>query len=120
MWDHKATFVLKKDQLQHVEIKAQGRDHHLAFRWTLYKNGGLVMHISYDRQNFQPLLYAKYRKNSFMIDLFSKPADGNVANYWTPYALLQFKAFDPKKREAWFDLLIKGYGKNEIYFEKGR
>jgi len=78
------------------------------------------MHVAYDRQRFQPLLYREYRRNSFHIDLFSKPTDGVEFYGFTPYALLQFKAFDPQKKEAWFDLFIKGYGKNEIYFKKGQ
>ncbi|BDY12104.1 hypothetical protein [Hydrogenimonas cancrithermarum] len=119
-WDHFETFVLKKDQIQKVAVYEEEKEHTLAFRWTLYQNGGLVMHVAYDSRRFQPLLYAKYRLDSFRIDLFSKPNDASPKEGENPYALLVFKAYDAKRKEAYFDLLIKSYGKSEILYERGK
>ncbi len=119
-WDYSDTFVLKKDQVQHILIREKSKIHKLAFSWTLYANGGLVMHVSYDDRKFQPLLYTKYRLESFRIDLFSKPDTMSGKGESSPYLLLQFKAFDSEKKEAWLDLLLKGYGKNEISYVRGR
>ena len=119
-WDYSDTFVLKKDQIQHIRIREKSKIHRLAFSWTLHANGGLVMHVSYDGRKFQPLLYQRYRLESFRIDLFSKPDTISEKGATPPYLLLQFKAFDSKKKEAWLDLLLKGYGKNEISYVRGR
>jgi len=118
-WTSYASFVLKKDQIQHVKIVERvGGVHKLAFRWTLYVNGGLVMHIAYDKRRYQSLLYLSYKRNAFRFDLFPKPKDAIYKPFETPYALLVFKAFDKKKKEAWFDLLVQSYENSEIYFNK--
>ncbi|WOE71161.1 hypothetical protein RZR97_06165 [Hydrogenimonas thermophila] len=112
---------MKKDQIQHVEIvERTGQTHKLAFRWTLYINGGLVMHVSYDKHKFQPLLYLTYHRNTFRFDLFPKPKDALYKPLETPYALLVFKAYDEEKKEAWFDLLMQTFDNSEIYFKQGQ
>ncbi|WP_457592215.1 hypothetical protein [Hydrogenimonas sp.] len=119
-WDHYATFSLEKDQKQTIEIHEGKRIHRLTFRWTLYKNGGLVMHVNYDKHSYQPLLYARYRLDSYKIDLFPKADDASRQNFETPYALIAFKAFDGKKRRAALDLMIKDYGMSEIFYAEGK
>jgi len=117
-WTHYLSFVLKKDQIQNVKIiERTGGIHRLSFRWTLYINGGLVMHMAYDKRRYQPLLYLSYQRNAFKFDLFPKPRDAIYRPIETPYALLVFKAFDEKKKEAWFDLLVQSYSNSEIYPE---
>ncbi|WP_143089716.1 hypothetical protein [Hydrogenimonas thermophila] len=112
---------MKKDQIQHVEIvERTGQVHKLAFRWTLYINGGLVMYVSYDKHKFQPLLYLTYHRNAFRFDLFPKPKDALYKPLETPYALLVFKAYDEEKKEAWFDLLMQTFDNSEIYFKQGQ
>jgi len=120
-WTHNVSFALKKDQIQHVEIvERTGQVHKLAFRWTLYINGGLVMHVSYDKHKFQPLLYLTYHRNTFRFDLFPKPKDALYKPLETPAALLVFKAYDEEKKEAWFDLLMQTFDNSEIYFKQGQ
>ena len=119
-WSHYDTFALKKDQVQHVQINANEKTHRLAFRWTLYENGGLVMHVIYDGHRFQPLLYADYKRDAFRIDLFSRPNDASPMQFETPFALLIFKAFDPKKREAHIDMKIRSDEESEVFYEKGK
>jgi len=119
-WTFEDTFALKKDQLQHIEIHARQKTHHLAFRWTLYSNGGLVMLVNYDGHRFQPLLYADYKRDGFRIDLFAKPNDASPMQFETPYALLLFRSFDDAKKEAWIDLKIKADEKTEVLYQKGK
>ncbi len=119
-WDHYAAFSLEKDQLQKIEIREGERIHNLSFRWTLYKNGGLVMHVNYDKRSYQPLLYAKYRLDSYRIELFPKADDASMERMQTPYALIVFKAFDGKRKRAAFDLMIKDYGQSEIFYTEGK
>jgi len=71
-WKYSKTFVLKKDQLQHVVIYDGEKKHQLSFRWTLYVNHGLVMHVDYDGHTYQPLLSTRYRLQRFKVDLFFK------------------------------------------------
>ncbi|WP_456451724.1 hypothetical protein [Hydrogenimonas sp.] len=120
MWSHYDTFVLKKDQVQHVEIHANHKTHRLAFRWTLFVNGGLVMHVTYDGHRFQPLLYADYKRDAFRLDLFSRPNDASPLQYETPYALLIFKRFDAAKKRAEIEMKIKSDEASEVYYVKGK
>ena len=120
MWSHYDTFVLKKDQLQHVRIHANHRTHRLAFRWTLFVNGGLVMHVTYDGHRFQPLLYADYKRDAFRVDLYAKPNDASPLQYETPHAFLIFRKFDEAAKKAEIELKIKSDEPSEVYYEKGK
>ncbi|MCF6200909.1 MAG: hypothetical protein L3J42_02085 [Hydrogenimonas sp.] len=119
-WDHYVAFTLTKDRWQSVEIHEGEKVHTLKFCWTLYKNGALVMHVNYDNYRYQPLLYAKYRLDSFKVEIFPKSDDSSRSQLQTPYALIMFKAFDEKKREAYLDLGIKDYGMSEIFYAEGK
>ena len=120
-WTHYVSFALKKDQIQHVDIvERAGKVHKLSFRWTLYVNGGLVMHVEYDDRRYQPLLYLSYHRNSFRFDLFPKQKDVLYKPFETPYLLLVFKAYDKEKGEVWFDLLLQTFNNSEIYFKEGQ
>ena len=48
---------LKKDQTKKILIKYDTIQKLFQFRWTLYKNGGLVIFRSYDRSVAQNILY---------------------------------------------------------------
>ncbi len=120
IWNHQAAFGLKKDQWQNVKIKRASKVHLLKFRWTLYKKGALVMHVLYDKKSYQPLLYVSHRLNTFKVDLFSKPDNSSRVQYEIPYALIVFRAFDEKKKMAYFDFLIKDYGLGEIFYAEGK
>ena len=72
------------------------------FRWTLYKNGGLVIHRSYDGIVAQNILYLRNKNQSFRLELKPRGADFyNVA-----YVLVKFKEFDSQKKEAKFELFL--------------
>ncbi len=119
-WDHYAAFSLKKDSWQNIQIHEGERIHNLKFRWTLYKNGALVMHVNYDKRTYQPILYTKYGLDAFKIKLFAKADDASRKQFEIPYALIVFKAFDEKKRKAHLDLKIKDYGMSEIFYTEGK
>ncbi len=119
-WQFHDTFVLKKDQIQHLDIHAAHKDHKLAFRWTLYASGGLVMHVRYDGHAYQPMLYKDFRRHAYRIDLFAKPNDASPMQYETPHALLIFTAFDDARKEAWLDVKIKSDETVEVYYTKGK
>ncbi|MBL0707613.1 MAG: hypothetical protein JJW00_01020 [Sulfurimonas sp.] len=96
------TISLKKDELKKILVKYGAISKLLKFRWTLYKNDGLVIHRSYDRVVAQNILYLEYASNSFIVVL--KPR--GTKYYKAPYMLVKFKEFDFEKEEAIFDLLL--------------
>ena len=93
---------LKKDQEQKIIVKYDGRKKVLTFRWTLYKNNGLVLFRSYDKIVAQNILYLRKTSRSFRLEL--KPSGQNF--YDKPYVLVMFKDFDPETREAKFELFL--------------
>ncbi len=119
-WDHYAAFALEKDRWQIIDIHEGDRLHTLKFRWTLFKNGALVMHVEYDKHRYQPLLYKKFRLDSFKIDIFTKRDDLPRTAMVNPYAIIIFKAFDSGKSVAHIDLAIKDYGMSEIFYTEGK
>ena len=119
-WDHYDTFRLQKDQWQHVRIHTKHRSHELAFRWTLYQGGGLVMHVRYDAHRYQPLLYRDARRDTFRLPLFARQDEASPLPLGRPYALLIFREFDPRRREAVIDMRLKTHGETEVYYVKGK
>jgi len=103
---------LKKDETKKILVKYDNKKKLFTFRWTLYKNNGLIIHRSYDSIVAQNILYLRYQNQSFRFDLKPKGAD----YYNVPYILIQFKKFDFKKREALFELLLSD-DKNQIELE---
>jgi len=93
---------LKKDQIQRIIVKYNGREKEFFFRWTLYKNNGLVMFRSYDKIVAQNILYLRKTSRSFRVEL--KPSGLNFYN--KPYLLVMFKDFDYKTRKAKFELFL--------------
>ena len=93
---------LKKDQEQKIIVKYDDRDKVFTFRWTLYKNNGLVLFRSYDKIVAQNILYLRKTSRSFRVEL--KPRGLNF--YDKPYLLVMFKDFDFETREAKFELFL--------------
>lgn len=94
--------TLKKDEYKKILVKYDIYKKLFKFRWTLYKNGGLVIHRKYDTIVGQNILYLRYQNQSFRFDL--KPRGGDAYN--VPYILVKFKKFDFKKHEALFELFL--------------
>jgi len=93
---------LKKDKEQKIIVKYDGREKVFTFRWTLYKNNGLVIFRSYDKIVAQNILYLRKTSRSFRIEL--KPRGLNF--YDKPYLLVMFKDFDYQTRKAKFELFL--------------
>lgn len=93
---------LKKDEQKKILVKYDDKEKLFIFRWTLYKNGGLVMFRVYDKIVAQNVLYLRYQNESFRFDLKNRSLDAHEV----PYILVKFKEFDEKKKEAVFDLFL--------------
>ena len=93
---------LQKDELTHILVKYENREKLFKFRWTLYTNGGLVIHRSYDKIISQNILYLRYKNQSIRQELKPRGADF----YNVPYLLVKFKEFNTQKHEAVFELFL--------------
>ena len=109
---YKHKISLKKDEQSRVIVKYDSKEKLFKFRWTLYKNGGLVIHRSYDRAVSQNILYLRNRNQSFRVELKPRGADF----YNVPYILVKFKKFDYEKREAIFEIYLSD-DKNQMILE---
>lgn len=103
--DFKQTQVikLKKDEQKKILVKYENFIKTFEFRWTLYKNGGLVILRSYDKIVAQNILYKRYKNNSFRLELKSR---GKSKRYNVPYLLVKFEDFNFKTSEATFKILL--------------
>jgi len=102
--DFKQTEIirLKKDEQKKFLVKYQEFIKLFELRWTLYKNGGLIIHRSYDKIISQNILYKRYKNNSFRLKLkSSKSSNRNEA-----YLLVKFEEFDFKTDEAVLKLFL--------------
>jgi len=93
---------LQKDEQKKILVKYDSNERLFKFRWTLYKNGGLVIHRSYDGSVAQNILYLKNKNQSFRLELKPRGADF----YSVPYVLVKFKEFDFEKKKAKFELFL--------------
>ena len=93
---------LKKDEQKKILVKYDSREKLFKFSWTLYINGGLVMHRSYDKIVAQNILYLNGKNQSFKLELVTRGAN----YYEPPYVLVKFKEFNAHKNEAVFQLFL--------------
>ena len=93
---------LQKDEQKKILVKYDSNERLFKFRWTLYKNGGLVIHRSYDGIVAQNILYLRNKNRSFRLELKPRGADF----YNVPYVLVKFKEFEAQKKEAKFELFL--------------
>ena len=93
---------LQKDEQKKILVKYDSNERLFKFRWTLYANGGLVIHRSYDGVVAQNILYLRNKNQSFRLELKPRGADF----YNVPYLLVKFKEFDYKKNKAKFELFL--------------
>lgn len=90
---------LQKEQNYRAQIVLESTQKPLVLRWTLYKNYGLVMHIRYDKFNYQTILYTDYQRADFALPLGDNPK---------PMLHIFFKDFSEQK--AHLRLYIEGVG----------
>jgi hypothetical protein len=103
--DFKQTKIikLKKDEQKKILVKYENFEKLFEFRWTLYKNGGLIIHRSYDKIVAQNVLYKRYKNNFFRLELKSR---GKSKSFSAPYLLVKFEEFDFQKSEAVFKIFL--------------
>lgn len=97
---------LNKDEIKYLDIFIGNNKKTLSFRWTLYKDNGLVMHIKYDNLPHQNILY-KNNANSYKIIL-------NTLNssYMNPYIIIYFIDFNDSSRKAKFRYHLFKFNEN--------
>ena len=96
------TYTLAKDEVKKILVKTQRSQKVLKFRWTLYKNEGLVFFTSFDQIVSQHILYLNHTNQSLRIDLIPRGAH----DYVEPYLLLHFDEFDFTAHKAKISLWI--------------
>ncbi len=96
------TYLLAKDEVKKVLIKTKNAQKLLRFRWTLYKNDGLVVFTSFDQIPSQHILYLNHKNQSIRIPILPRGAH----DYIEPYLLLRFDEFDFSKHKAKISLWI--------------
>ena len=111
-WDYQHTFRLKKDEIATIQVnKEQNKIKNsglFRFRWTLYKNEGLVVLTNYEGFPYQYVLYRKRGR-----DLIRQIIDKKPPKAWLlPYMLLKFEDFDEKKEIATIGVFISDPNKN--------
>lgn len=104
--------VLKKDEQKKILVKYADKEKLFKFRWTLYKNGGLVVFRSYDKIVAQHMLYLRHENQSFRVELMPKGADYKSA----AYLLVKFKEFKQESKEAVFEIFLFD-GKGQVLLE---
>ena len=70
-WKYRGEAVLAKEEVYKITLKLGAMTKDIEFRWTLYKNEGLVVHLRYDAFPHQFVLYRNYQKNRFRLPLFA-------------------------------------------------
>lgn len=105
-WWINDTIYLKKDYPAIYKIFYNNKVYILKFRWTLFKNRGLVMLYNYENHPFQNILYKNYQLNGYRIYI-TKQDEVN-----DPYLMIYFKNF--KDNVVEFNILIYNPKKNII------
>jgi hypothetical protein len=94
---------LKKDYPVIYKIYYNGGVYTLKFRWTLYKNDGLVMLYNYEKFPYQNILYKNYQLNGFkkFITKNNLPTDPYFMIYFRDFtqgiAKFEFLIYNPKQ-----------------------
>lgn len=109
----KIEVALKKDEKKVYIVKYDNKTKYFDFRWTLYKNGGLVIHRRYDHFVAQHMLYKRDKAQSFRVELLSRAEP----YYDRPYLLVQFRDFKSDEKKAIFDIYLVD-NQERIYFEE--
>ncbi len=102
--DYKQTkrIELAKDEEKKILVNYDGFSKLFKFRWTLFKNGGLVIHRSYDNVISQNILYTRHKNNFIKLKLKSRGA----GNYDVPTFLIKFKEFNYQTNKAVIELFL--------------
>lgn len=114
-WIHNEKVSLKKDKFYTVWIyrdKKTKKEYKkiLYFRWTLFHNNMLTMHLNLEKFNHQFILQEDIFMDSFKLNIFD-----SFAGLENPFLFIRFDSFDVKKKEANFTFLIRDeFGSIEV------
>jgi len=106
-WIHKEEITLEKDEFHTVWVyRDKGTDKQykkiLYFRWTLFHNHLLTMHLNLEKFNHQFNLKQDFHKRTFKLSLFN-----DAISQEDPFFILSFKSFDLNSSKATFEFLIR-------------
>jgi len=97
-WWINDTIYLKKDYPVIYKLKYNNKTYTLKFRWTLYKNDGIVMLYNFKNHPYQNILYKNMQLNGFKKYI----SFNDTPN--TPYFMIYFRDF--KDNIAKFQFLV--------------
>lgn len=103
-WQAYKEVELYKDEIFHTSLEIEGREYDMEFRWTLFKNEGLICHLKYDRIVHQFILY-----NEYQLDRFTLSLAASRSNRWEkePYMIIRFKDYRRDSRRATLEFFIR-------------
>lgn len=107
-WKYQGELELAKDEVYKISLKQKEQFKDLFFRWTLFKNEGLVVHLKYDGFVHQFVLYRDYQRSGFKIPLFSPESKA----MGEPYFWLVFKDYRRDVKRARLKFYIHDGGKD--------
>ena len=108
-WKYTRDFDLKKDEMYHLTFQEGSNIKDLYFRWTLHKNEGLVMHLNYDGFVHQFILYERYHRRGYRLQLF-KPDPRAITS--APYLWILFQDYNYDTEIAYLRLLVHDGNRN--------
>ena len=114
-WLHNEKISLKKDEFYTAFIyrdKGSIKEYKkiLYFRWTLFHNNTLIMHLNLEKFNHQFTLENALFRDSFKLSIFD-----SFSGIENPFLFIKFNSFDVKKKEVNFTFLIRDeFGSIEI------
>ena len=106
-------FSLKKDQIAKMYIYYDKHKYTLNLRWTLYKNGVLIVLYKYDNFPYQITLFNQYPMDVFRIKIADYPD-------FKPYLYVKVTRFSDKITSFRIFLNKKYNKKIKIDFNKGK
>lgn len=106
-WSHNEKVSLRKDKFHTVWIyrdKGSKKEYKkiLYFRWTLFHNNILTMHLNLEKFNHQFTLKEENFRDAFKLNIFD-----SFSGTENPFLFIRFDSFDVKKKEANFTFLIR-------------
>lgn len=106
-WGYKDGVDLAKDQVVHYTIDSAkneaGYRFDFFFRWTLWKERGLVMHFSFDGFRRQTILYPEYKRDTFRY--FYRDRHGSSDE--KPMIMIRLLALNDQNKTATFEVLVR-------------
>ncbi|WP_233708161.1 hypothetical protein [Helicobacter bizzozeronii] len=98
------TLQLKKDEVYGGELQLGKFKKPVFFRWTLYKDQGLVVHLNINHFPYQFILYPDFQRDSFRVAVFKERGGASSSevegDHTPPFLMLSFKKFDTQKEIA--------------------